>query len=154
MKHRTVVACLTVLAALSIAPKLRALDAEAVEKTRLDFFKSMGKPAKALGEELKKPDAALAEIRRLAAEIDAAAPHLQEHFPAGSGPDKLAKTRVKAEIWAKPEEFRKDAEGLAQAAHDLVQVAQKDDVAAAKKAADTLFGACKTCHETFRGPEL
>lgn len=141
------------LIVLSTAGAALALDAAAVIKARHDFFHSIGKPTKGIKEELSKPTPSIAEIQKYAAAIDAAAPNLPSHFPAGSGIDSGLKTGAKAEIWTKSAEFKKDADGLATAAHALNVAAQKGDVAAIKPAFGAMGGACKTCHDTFRKEE-
>lgn len=138
---------------VSTAGAAFALDAAAVEKARHDFFHGIGRPAKAIKEELGKPEPAVAEIQKYAAAIDTAAPQLPAQFPAGSGPESGVKTGAKAEIWAKPADFKKAADNFATAAHALNVTAQKGDVAAIKQAFGAMGGTCKTCHDGFREEE-
>lgn len=60
------------------------------------------------------------------------------------------KSRAKAEIWQKPDEFDAKFEALAEASMALVGAA---DAAAVGAGMGKLGGTCKDCHETFRGPK-
>jgi cytochrome c556 len=130
-----------------------AIDPAAAIKERQDFYKDLGKNAKGLGEELKKPDASIADIQKFAAAIDAAAPKIPMLFPAGTGPEAGIKTAAKAEIWQKGDVFKADADKLVAAAHALDAAAKSGDLAAVKAAVPALGGACKGCHEEFRTQE-
>jgi cytochrome c556 len=138
------------LSVLAVAGASLALDATAVEKARHDYFHSIGKSFKAIREELLKPEPSVADLKTYAAAIDAVAPKLPSQFPAGSGPSTGIKTAVKAEVWTRAAEFKKDAADFATAAHALNLAAQKGDLAAIGAAQKTMGGTCKTCHETFK----
>jgi cytochrome c556 len=141
------------LAAVAAAGAALALDAEGQIKARHDYFHGIGKPTKALFDELKKPDPSVAEIQKIAAVLNAEAPKLPSQFPAGTGLDKGYKTGARPEIWVKTAEFKKDADGLVTAAQNLEAAAKSGNLATIKTAAGGLGGACKTCHETFRKEE-
>jgi cytochrome c556 len=130
-----------------------ALDAPAAIKERQDFYKDIGKSMKGLGEELKSSSPNIADIQKYSAALDVAAPKVPSFFPAGTGPEAGVKTGAKAEIWQKPDEFKKDAADFATAAHALNVAAQAGDVGAVKDAAGKLGEACKACHQTFREKE-
>ena len=51
--------------------------------------------------------------------LDAEAPKLGTYFPAGTGLDTGLKTGAKPDIWAKPAEFKKDADAVAVAANNV-----------------------------------
>lgn len=127
-----------------------ALDAPAAIKERQDFYKDIGKSMKGIGEELKSSSPNIADIKKYSAAIDAAAPKVPSFFPAGTGPEAGVKTGAKAEIWQKPDEFKKDAAGLASAAHAMDVAAQSGRVDEIKAAVPALGEACKTCHTTFK----
>ena len=130
-----------------------ALDAPAAIKDRQDFYKDIGKSMKGLGEELKSSSPNAAELKKFAAAIDASAPRIPALFPAGTGPEAGVKTGAKAEIWQKPDEFKKDAADMAAAAHALNMAAQTDDAGAVKDAIGKLGETCKACHQTSREKE-
>ena len=78
------------------------------------------------------------------------ATRIPELFPKGSTG---GKSRAKPEIWAKWDEFVKDAAALRTEADELGAVATGGDRAAAEAQLGKTFGACKSCHEDFREPE-
>jgi cytochrome c556 len=151
MKLKPTVISLGVLAAtLSIATTAVALDAAAVEKARSDYMHSLGKPAKAMRDELQKASPDIAALKAYAADIAKVAPDLPAHFPAGSGPDSGVKTEAKANIWTDAAGFKKDADGLASAATALNAAAQGGNIDAVKAAFGNLGQTCKTCHTTYK----
>jgi cytochrome c556 len=130
-----------------------ALDVPGAIKERQDVYKEIGKSMKGIGEELKSSSPTVAEIKKFAATIDTDAAKVPSLFPAGTGPEAGVKTGAKADIWQKPDEFKKDAADFAAAAHALNVAAQSGDVAAVKEAAGKTAETCKACHQTFREKE-
>ncbi len=130
-----------------------AVDPAAAIKERQEFYKELGKNAKGIGDELKKPEPSMADIQKMAAAIDAAAPKIPSLFPAGTGPEAGVKTSAKAEIWQKGDAFKAAADKLVPAAHALDAAAKSGDIAAVKAAMPAVGGACKGCHEEFRTQE-
>jgi cytochrome c556 len=138
------------VAVLGFAGAVLADDAASVIKARKDYFHVIGKSMKGSVEELKKPAPAIAELQKFAAVIDGEAPKLASHFPAGSGPETGVKTTAIADIWSKPDAFRKAAADFTAAAHNYSVTAQKGDIASTGAALKALGGTCKACHEQFR----
>ena len=130
-----------------------ALDAPAAIKERQEVYKEIGKSMKGIGEELKSSSPNVEAIKKFAATVDTDSQKIPTLFPAGTGPESGVKTGAKAEIWQKPDEFKKDAADFATAAHALNAAAQSGDVAAVKDAAGKIGEACKACHQTFREKE-
>jgi cytochrome c556 len=127
-----------------------AADMAQISQARHDHFKEIGKNMKGLGDELKSGAPSLVKISAYAKRIDELAPQLPTWFPEGSGPGHGFKTQAKAEIWQKPDEFKKDAAAFVAQADKLNAVTASGvmgDIGAQTKA---LGGACKTCHEAFR----
>ena len=153
MTRNTSLGILAALAVMAVAGSAFAEDAAAVVKARKDYFHVLGKAAKGSGEEFKKSPPSAAEIQKFAAILDAEAPRLSSHFPAGSGPESGVKTEAKADIWAKPDAFRKAAGDLAAAAHTYNLAAQKGDLLAAGAAMKAVGGTCKACHEAFKAKD-
>ncbi len=139
-------AALAVIAAASAA----AADVASVIQARQGHFKEIGKAAKAMGEQLKSSSPSVAVIQASVKQIDALAPQLPSWFPAGSGPTAGVKTQAEAEIWTKPDEFKRDATAFADAAHKLDVVAAGGDLSAIRTQAQAMGQTCKTCHEAFR----
>jgi cytochrome c556 len=127
-----------------------AADVASVIQARQTHFKEIGKASKAMSEQLKSATPAVPVIQAAVKQIDALAPEVPSWFPAGSGPTAGIKTQAKAEIWAKPDEFKRDAAAFADAAHKLDLVAAGGDVSAIRAQAQVMGQTCKTCHEAFR----
>ncbi len=153
MTRNTTFRVLAAVAVMAVAGSAFADDAASIVKSRKDFFHVLGKAAKGSGEEFKKAPPSITEIQKFAAILDAEAPKLPGHFPAGSGPESGVKTEAKADIWAKPDAFRKAAADLAAAAHTYNLAAQKGDLLAAGAAMKAVGGACKACHEEFKAKD-
>jgi cytochrome c556 len=119
-------------------------------KTRQTHYKQMGKAMKATNDELKKDAPAIAVIQEHAATINKFAPQIQGWFPDGSGAEAGVKTEARAEIWGKPDEFKKAAADLVTAAAQFNSIAQAGDLAAIRAGVKTLGGTCKACHDKFR----
>jgi cytochrome c556 len=69
-------------------------------------------------------------------------------FPAGT--ETGGSTRASPEIFAKPDEFKKAADGLGQAATALATAAGTGDTAAVEAALKVIENSCNSCHSTFR----
>ena len=138
---------------LTTAVSAYALDAASVEKARHDYFHQIGKAMKGAGDELKKPEPSMADLKAYAATLDKLAPELATHFPAGSGPDAGVKTEAKADIWSRPADFQKAVVNFTTAAHAFDAAAQTGDVNATRNARMALGKTCGGCHDSFRNEE-
>jgi len=136
--------------AVVVVASAAAADVASVIQTRQTHYKEIGKATKAIIDQLKSPTPAVPVIQAAAKQIDALAPEVPSWFPAGSGPTAGVKTQAKADIWAKPDEFKRDAAAFADAAHKLDIVAAGGDLSAIRTQAQALGQTCKTCHEAFR----
>jgi len=136
--------------ALLMAGAASAQDPATIAKTRHDHFKEISKANKGIRDELMKaaPDVTL--IQTNAKTIDALAAQVPTWFPPGTGHDVVPKSDALPVIWQKPDEFKKDAAGLASAAHAMDVAAQSGRVDEIKAAVPALGEACKTCHTTFK----
>ncbi|MGK0499563.1 MAG: cytochrome c556 [Oceanicoccus sp.] len=68
-------------------------------------------------------------------------------FPAGSGD---GKTKASADIWEKPEEFKKAMDEFVAKANTFAAASKADDLAAYGEAAKALGKSCKGCHDNFK----
>ena len=154
-KRRAALALGVVLSLAAVGgTALAAIDAAKVEKARLDNYKKIGTAFKTINDGLKadKPDTkAIADQAKIIKDL---APHIPSWFPRGSGPETGIKTRAKADIWSDWGTFTASAKGLQTEAGKLQTIAMKGDVDAIKAQVKATGGACKTCHDKFRGPEL
>jgi cytochrome c556 len=132
------------------AGAVAAADMASVIHDRQGHYKQIGKAAKGIYDTLNSPSPDVAAIQADAKIIDQLAPQIPTWFPAGSGPEAGVKTAAKAEIWAKPADFKAAAEGLAAEAHKFDQVAAGGDLTAIRAEYGALGKACKTCHDQFR----
>ncbi len=133
---------------------LAAVDAAKVEHDRLENYKKIGGAFKTVNDQLKadKPDTGA--IAAQAHIIHDLAPQIPSWFPAGSGPEAGIKTRAKPEIWTDKATFASAAKGLETESAKLETIARGGDLDAIKGQFKATGGACKTCHDKFRGPEL
>jgi cytochrome c556 len=132
------------------ATAVAAADMASVIQARQAHYKQIGKAMKGLSDSLTSPSPQVPAIQAYAAQIDQLAPQLPSWFPAGSGPEAGVKTEAKADIWAKPDEFKADAAAFATEAHHFDQIAAAGDLNAIRAEFPALGKTCKTCHETFR----
>lgn len=124
-----------------------------IYKVRHDEYNKLGDAFKTIKDQTgaKAPDAAA--IQGAAQVVKAASVNQFKWFPAGSGPETGAKTRAKAEIWAKPKEFEAAQKLFAERAPKLDAAAGTGDMAAVRAQFGEVGKACKNCHDTFRAPE-
>jgi cytochrome c556 len=130
-----------------------ASNPQEIYEARRANFKEIGGSFQAINRELKSDAPDLARIRTEAAALAARAEQLPTWFPIGSGPDVVAATRAKQEIWTDSAGFRRAHETLLERARRLSQEAEGGDLAAIQAAGQALGGACGGCHQAFRGPE-
>ena len=119
-------------------------------RTRQQHYKQIGGAMKGINAELKKNAPDTAAIEKHAATINGLAPQIQGWFPDGSGSGAGVKTAARAEIWSRPEEFRRQAQAFVAASSQFHQTAQGGDLAAIRSGVKTLGGSCKSCHDQFR----
>ncbi|MDT9600618.1 c-type cytochrome [Sphingosinicella rhizophila] len=122
-------------------------------KTRQTHYKEIGRAMKGINDELKKDAPDVAAIQAHAGTIDRFAPQIQGWFPDGTGAEAGVKTGARAEIWSKPEEFRKVAANLVTEAGRFNAVAATGDLAAIREGVKPLGAACKVCHDQFRAED-
>jgi len=133
-------------------PKLTHDQALALMKQRNDNMKAMGDAAGKVGKSFQSGSPDLNVIRQAAAQIASLAPKVVSWFPAGTGPN-VGKTRAKAEIWQKPEDFASKAHDLSQAATDFNDAAKLGDMNRIKVTFGAMGKTCKACHDLYRAPE-
>lgn len=133
-----------------VAVALAATPAE-VQKIRHDAYEKLGDAFKAVRDNTRgSPD--FAALDQAVAVIQQAAVDQAQWFPKGSGPE-AGKTRALAEIWTKPADFAAAQKMFADRTPALVAAVKARDADAVGQAFRELGGACKNCHENFRGPE-
>lgn len=124
-----------------------------IYKVRHDEYRKLGDAFKTIRDQTRAgaPDAAA--IKSAAGVVNDASVNQFKWFPAGSGPETGAKTRARAEIWSKSQDFAAAQKLFAQQAGKLNTVAGASDIAAVRAQFGEVGKACKNCHDTFRTPE-
>ena len=138
----------SLVAAQAAAP---ATPAE-MQKARHDHYKELGDAFKTVRDASKAATPDFAAIEKAAEVVNQASVNQQQWFPKGTGPE-AGKTRALPEIWSKPDDFTAAQKMFSDRAPKLLAAAKTKDVAAVTAAFRDLGGACKNCHDTFRGPE-
>ena len=123
-----------------------------MQKARHDHYEKLGDAFKTVRDASKASTPDFAAIEKAAVVVNEASVDQQKWFPKGTGPE-AGKTRALPEIWSKPDEFTAAQKMFSDRAPKLLAAAKAKDVAAVTAAFRDLGGACKNCHDTFRGPE-
>lgn len=145
-----------ITAALAVAVTTTAAWAATPAETvaaRQNNFKQMGRAQKAISDELKKPSPDLAVIRTSTQALARLAPNVHRWFPRGTGVESGAKTGALPAIWQQTAQFNNHAGQLTNAARGLQRAAANGNVDQIKAAFPAVGGACKGCHDTFKGPK-
>lgn len=151
-------ALLAIASGAAIAAPLSAINAhdehaQGIYKVRHEEYEKMGDAFKTIRDQTRgsKPD--WAAIKTAAKVVHDASVNQFNWFPAGSGPEGNPKTRAKAEIWSKPQEFEKAQKLFASEATKLTSAVAASDLAAVRAQFGETGKACKNCHDSFRAPE-
>ena len=131
-----------------------AVDAAKVISARIDNYKKIGTAFKAINDGLKADTPDPKMIGAQAKIIKDLSAKIPSWFPKGTGPEAGVKTRAKAEIWSDWATFAAAAKGLNTESGKLETLAKAGDLDAIKAQVKATGGACKTCHDKFRGPEV
>ena len=138
-----------VLAAVILLPSFSAGQDEqtlrGVQRVRVRTMKSISRAMRRVKVYTKKTNykrvaAAAEEIALLSAAI----PYLS---PKGSA---FGKTRIKAEVWNRFDDYTKIARDSAQFARDVAKAAVAKDKAGVLKAFSALSDSCTQCHKPYR----
>jgi Cytochrome c556 len=146
-------ACIALGAAVLAAPAVGQQSGAAAVAARKANYKEIGGAFKSINDELRSGSPDMNSLRPATRDIAQRAQVTLRHFPRNSAPGAGIKTRAKAEIWSNQAAFVKIQNEMIAAAKALDVAAGANDVAAIKKARDTLGGTCKSCHDRFREPD-
>lgn len=111
---------------------------------RQKLMKEQSAAAKAIKGAVEAKDYATIEAK--AKDIVGTADKIVEAFPKGST---KGKTKAKDDIWAKPDEFSKNANSLKKAASELADAAKAKDPGVGVKV-KAMGDVCGACHKAFR----
>jgi cytochrome c556 len=134
------------LVALLVSSQVFA-QADVIEK-RQKAMKGNSADAKAIKAAVEAKDYETIETK--AKDIMGTAEKIPSLFPKGST---TGKTKAKAEIWEKSDDFAKAAKNLGKAASELAAAAKSKDDAAIGTKVKALGDACGSCHKAFREKE-
>ena len=119
---------------------------------RHEGMEDIGDAFKLVSREVRNDSPDLARLREGAGAIARLAPQGTGWFPPGTGPD-IGKTRAKAEIWQKPEDFAAKRAAFQRSARAFDAAARGGDLAAIRAAHADLGKTCNACHDSYRAPE-
>ena len=119
---------------------------------RHERMEDIGDAMKLVSGEIRKDSPDLAKVRSGAATFARYAPRVKGWYPPGTGPN-VGKTRAKAEIWAKPADFRAKSLDFEKAARSFHSAARGTNLPAIRSAFGEVGKACKACHDPYRAPE-
>ena len=119
---------------------------------RHEGMEDIGDAFKATARWAKSDNPNVADVHEDAAIIARLAPLASGWYPPGTGPD-VGKTRAKAEIWQKPEDFAAKMKTFQAEVRKFNAAAHGDDAAAVIAAQGELGKTCKACHDDYRAPE-
>jgi cytochrome c556 len=145
-RARPSAAALLLIAVISAA----ATESNPIIKARQENFKTLGRTAKALGDQIGRSSPDWVTIAENAKTVEQLATELPDWFPSGTGPQPGVKTGATLAIWTRPQEFKLAAQSFAEHAKRLMQVVQTNDLAAARIQGKALADTCHTCHHGFR----
>jgi len=140
------------IAALGLlAMPVQAAPGDAV-RSRIDGYRELGAAFKGVNDALRGREVQTVILGQYARQIRNHARNQYSWFPAGSDASAGVKTKVKAEIWTRPTQFRAAQDAFARSAESFQRTVQGGDERAIRSAARTLGGTCKACHDAFRVP--
>jgi cytochrome c556 len=134
----------TVFALFSVFITVELFAQEDVIEKRQKLMKGQSAAAKEIKGAAEAKD--YATIQAKAKDLMGSSDKIVEAFPKGST---KGKTKAKAEIWEKPDEFAKAAKSLHKAADELADAAKAKDPDIDVKV-KAVSGACGSCHKAFR----
>jgi cytochrome c556 len=133
------------LGAATLALSTQAFaQADVIEK-RQKLMKSQSAAAKEIKAAVESKNYATVEAK--AKDIMGTADQIPGAFPKGST---TGKTKAKAEIWEKNEDFVKHAKALSKSAGELAAAAKAGNDADVAVKVKTMGDACGACHKAFR----
>ena len=139
-------------AAAAAEPLGKAVSGAQAKKLMHDRHEGMediGDAFKIVGRETKSDSPNVSSIKTAAATINRLAQQSGAWFPPGTGPN-VGKTRAKAEIWQKPQDFAAKDKAFQQAAREFKAAADSGDIEKIRGEAGDLGKACKACHDLYR----
>ncbi len=139
------------LASVSVAA-IAAKPADTIAARQANF-KLIGKSFKTIIDQMKAPAADMALVQSSADALAKASTKVHGLFPKGSGPESGVKTHALPAVWEKPADFKAAADKLVLGTKAMQKAAKSGDMAQVKAAFPGVGGACKGCHDQFKGKD-
>lgn len=139
----------TVPASAVAAAAVSGAKAKAVMHERHEGMEKVGKAMKLLARQIKSGAPDMAVVKTNAAAMNGLAQKSSTWFPAGTGPN-AGKTRAKADIWQKPDDFTAKMKAFQSASAGLNTAAQGGNPELLTAAFGNLGKSCKSCHDSYR----
>ncbi len=133
-----------VLGSVSVAAIANS-DTQVIE-ARQQNFETIEQNMKPLNSTLNTDLIDWSQFSALAITSHQAAIELQSAFPKGSD----AGSRAKTSIWSKPAKFNTLMLQMEQGYADMLEAAERQDTALAKRGIKQVSGTCKGCHRKYR----
>ncbi len=121
-------------------------------KARQEKMKAIGADFKIINDTLKTDAPDVKAIAGAAKKIADSGKDVGMWFPKGTGEEAGVKTRAKADIWAKPAEFKAASDKFVAASGKFATIAAAGNLDAIKAGAKELGEGCGGCHMPFRAP--
>lgn len=153
MNRKTISLAIAALGLASVSVAAIAAKPADTIAARQANFKLIGKSFKAIMDQMKAPAADMALVQSSADALAKAATKVHSGFPKGSGPESGVKTHALPAIWAKPADFKAAADKLVQGSKAMQAAAKSGDMNNVKAAFPGVGGACKGCHDQFKGKD-
>jgi len=144
MNHRNILTTVFFAFAMIFVSTHVFAQADVIEK-RQKVMKGQGAAAKAIKGAVEEKDYATIETK--AKDLMGSSEKIPDLFPKGST---KGKTKAKAEIWEKWDDFTKNAKNLNKASSELADAAKAKDEAAVTAKVKGVSEACGSCHKAFR----
>jgi cytochrome c556 len=137
---------------IAVSISVGAFAQDDILKKRKDFMNEQYDSLKAIKKAVEQKDYGTVELK--AKDIMGSMDKVPDYFPKGSTSEK---SRAKAEIWERPDEFKRDAVKVKEVAGELAKAAAAKDDSRVQTQFKALgpespfkSGACFECHKDFR----
>lgn len=148
--HRKTVIAVFAAVGLSVSAAWAATPADTISARQANF-KKMGRAMKGVSDQMKQSSPDAATIKSNADIMVDVAGKVRHAFPKGTGAEAGVETAALPIIWTDNKQFTTKMNGLASATKGLQKAAATGDMAKIKAAFPAVGGACKGCHDTFKG---
>jgi cytochrome c556 len=148
--HRKTLIAVFAAAGLSVTAAWAATPADTISARQANF-KKLGRAMKGVTDQMKQSSLDVQVVQANAKIMVDVAGKVRHAFPRGTGAEAGVETAALPIIWTDNGQFNTRMNTLASATRGLQKAAATGDVAKIKAAFPAVGGACKGCHDTFKG---